>query len=429
MTAHKKFVELCALATSGNLSPEEQRTLHDHLVVCAECREAMAQFEAVVDKGIPELASELAIETPAENPFWSVEKGEAAFFKRLSEGDDSSRRHAADQVPPAVEHSPGFGRGLNKFHLWLPLAAGVLLCATLGILTYRMGIHRGFNVARLEAGTQKISPVVAEETLEATVRDLNKANARLREEDEAVSDFRRQVERQSAEIAMLKAAQSQQLVAQQGSDEEKKRLAEERDHLAQQAAAQQVTLEASEKKLSTLEQRRSEEIIHSATLEAKVSELSRAAKEREGAMDQQQELLAHDRDIRELMGARDLYVAEVYDIGRTGETQKAFGRVFYTKEKSLIFYAYDLDGAPGWKNAHTFQAWGTHGPDRVQAFNLGMFYEDNAPKKRWVLKFNDKRTLEQIDAVFVTIEPHGGSEKPSGKPFLFAYLRMNANHP
>src|SRR6202035_3681382 len=184
-----------------------------------------------------------------------------------------------------------------------------------------------------------------------------------------------------------------------------------------------------EKRLSTLEQKRSEEIIHSATLEARVSEVSRAAKEREGTIDQQQELLAHDRDIRELMGARDLYVAEVYDVGGTGETQKAFGRVFYTKEKSLIFYAYDLDGAPGWKNAHAFQAWGTHGRDRSQAFNLGMFYEDNISKKRWVLKFNDQKTLERIDAVFVTVEPHGGSEKPSGKPFLFAYLTRNANHP
>jgi hypothetical protein len=390
----------------------------------------MKQFETVVDEGIPALAPELVTETPAGNPFWSIEKAEAAFFKRLSEEDNISRRHAAEQVfAPAGEHSHGFRRGFNRFHLWLPLAAGILLCATLGILAYRMGIHRGVNVARLEAGTQKASPAAPNETLEAAARDLDKANGKLREEDKAVSESRRQIERQSAEIAMLKAAQSKQMIAQQGSEEEKKQLAEERDRLAQQLEAQQVTLQASEKKLSTLEQRRSEEIIHSATLEAKVSELSRAAKERAGTIDQQQELLSHDRDIRELMGARDLYVAEVYDIGRTGETQKTFGRVFYTKEKSLIFYAYDLDGAPGWKNAHTFQAWGTHGPDRVQAFNLGMFYEDNASKKRWVLKFNDKKTLEQIDAVFVTIEPHGGSEKPSGKPFLFAYLRMNANHP
>jgi hypothetical protein len=46
-----------------------------------------------------------------------------------------------------------------------------------------------------------------------------------------------------------------------------------------------------------------------------------------------------------------------------------------------------------------------------------------------VLKFNDGKTLSQIDAVFVTLEPQGGSPKPSRKPFLFAYLKMDPNHP
>jgi hypothetical protein len=61
------------------------------------------------------------------------------------------------------------------------------------------------------------------------------------------------------------------------------------------------------------------------------------------------------------MGARDLYVAEVYDVARTGETQKPYGRVLYTKGKSLIFYAYDLDQETEVKNATTFQVWGRRG--------------------------------------------------------------------
>jgi hypothetical protein len=81
------------------------------------------------------------------------------------------------------------------------------------------------------------------------------------------------------------------------------------------------------------------------------------------------------------------------------------------------------------KNASTFQVWGQRGPDREQALPLGIFYEDNASKKRWVLKLDDPKLLAQIDAVFVTIEPNGGSRKPSGKPLLFAYLRVDPNHP
>jgi hypothetical protein len=29
----------------------------------------------------------------------------------------------------------------------------------------------------------------------------------------------------------------------------------------------------------------------------------------------------------------------------------------------------------------------------------------------------------------VTVEPNGGSHHPSGKPLLFAYLRVSPNHP
>ncbi len=163
--------------------------------------------------------------------------------------------------------------------------------------------------------------------------------------------------------------------------------------------------------------------------EAKVNDLTHQLQEQQAALEQRDELLSHDRDIRELMGARDLYIAEIYDVAGTGETKKPYGRVFYTRGKSLIFYAYDLDQQSELKRASTFQAWGRRGPDRQQAINLGVFYEDNGTKKRWILKCDDPKTLAQIDAVFVTIEPNGGSHKPSSKPLLFAYLKVNPNHP
>ena len=150
-----------------------------------------------------------------------------------------------------------------------------------------------------------------------------------------------------------------------------------------------------------------------------MDELTQRVRDREQALDQQQaeitkqqDLLDHDRDIRELMGARDLYIADVHDVGGTGETDKTYGRVFYTKGKSLIFYAYDLDQEAGLKTASTFQAWGRRGVDKQQALSLGVFYEDNTSKKRWILKFDDPKALATIDAVFVTVEPNGGSHHP-----------------
>jgi anti-sigma-K factor RskA len=103
--------------------------------------------------------------------------------------------------------------------------------------------------------------------------------------------------------------------------------------------------------------------------------------------------------------------------------------VFYTKDKSLVFYGYDLDQRGGVNQASAFQAWGRSGTDRQRDISLGLLYQDDANQKRWVLKFNDAKTIARIDAVFVTVEPRGGSAKPSGKPLLFAYLRLDPNHP
>ncbi|PYT37472.1 MAG: hypothetical protein DMG45_25855, partial [Acidobacteria bacterium] len=150
--------------------------------------------------------------------------------------------------------------------------------------------------------------------------------------------------------------------------------------------------------------------------------MSQLLKDKDATIDEQQRFLASDRDIRNLMGARDLYIAEVYDVGGNGKRRKPYGRVFYTKGKSLIFYAYDLDQQPGVKEASTFQAWGLRGPDRNAALNLGMMYVDNSTNKRWVLRFDDPEALQKVNAVFVTVEPNGGSPAPRGKQVLFAYL-------
>ncbi len=199
--------------------------------------------------------------------------------------------------------------------------------------------------------------------------------------------------------------------------------------MSQKLEAAEAKTQGLQSTLDSLERQSSQDKQRVTALEAKVSDLTGLLRDRENTLDQQQELLAHDRDIRDLMGARDLYVAEVYDVERNGETKKPYGRVFYTKGKSLIFYAYDLDQQAGAKNASTFQAWGRRGPDWQQALNLGIFYVDNSSKKRWVLRFDDPKALAQIDAVFVTVEPNGGSHKPSNKPLLFAYLHIDPNHP
>jgi hypothetical protein len=42
-----------------------------------------------------------------------------------------------------------------------------------------------------------------------------------------------------------------------------------------------------------------------------------------------------------------------------------------------------------------------------------------------VLRFEDPQILAEIDSVFVTVEPPGGSVRPTGRQFLYAYLNAN----
>ena len=67
--------------------------------------------------------------------------------------------------------------------------------------------------------------------------------------------------------------------------------------------------------------------------------------------------------------------------------------------------------------------------EKPRPTNLGILYMDSEANRRWALRLDDPKQLAEIDAVFVTVEPRGGSQKPTGKPFLYALLRKEANHP
>jgi hypothetical protein len=314
--------------------------------------------------------------------------------------------------------------------VWALYAAGILLFIVLGFCAYEVGIRRGTNVANVAAPhSDPQSQISLEEKLSDASHEREVARTQVEQRDTLIADLRRQLQQQSAKMDQMKAAQEQSETALRTADAGRQELIQQRTEAEQKFNAAQLSAQALQTKLDSIAEKSSQDAKQAATLDAKVNELTNLLHQRDAAVDQQQELLAHDRDIRELIGARDLYVAEVYDVARNGATQKPYGRVFYTKGKSLIFYAYDLDQQTVAKNASTFQVWGRRGPDREQAFPLGIFYEDNAAKKRWVLKLDDPKLLAQIDAVFVTVEPNGGSRKPSGKPLLFAYLRVDPNHP
>src|SRR5580658_2751224 len=432
MEPHGRFLELCAISTSGELTEEERETLQRHLTECPDCRQALNEFEAAASIGMPLLHSHLSNTDSLEPASVPVGAAKAAAanqtrqMETLGQEPDPIQQSCSLRFPNrnGDRHLP-----VNWTFVWMPFAAAVVLTVALGIYAFNVGKRRGQEVAQPRPSASVAKVDALEQTISDVGHDREVLKAQLAGRDRVIAELRRQIADQTTALDEMKSAQLNLKHSLENDAVVTQQVAQERGTLSQQLDASQASLQRIQAELDSLRHDRAQDQSRADSLEAQIRDLHGQLSDREQELGKQQELLAHDRDIRDLMGARDLYIAEVYDVARDGQTQKPYGRVFYTKGKSLVFYAYDLDQQAGYKSASTFQAWGSRGLDRQQATSLGVFYEDNVAKKRWVVKLDDPKKLEQIDAVFVTVEPNGGSHKPSGKPLLFAYLKVEPNHP
>jgi hypothetical protein len=161
-----------------------------------------------------------------------------------------------------------------------------------------------------------------------------------------------------------------------------------------------------------------------------IRELSDQLSQNSKALDRERNLLSAGRDIRELMAAKNLHIVDVFDTDPKGKTRPAFGRIFFTEGKSLLFYAYDMPDARLKDAGYHYRIWGKkEGPNQAPR-SLGMFYSDDKSQKRWVFQSDDPKVLNEIDSVFVTLEPpNGNSNRPKGEKLMYAYLKGQANHP
>jgi Putative zinc-finger len=439
MAVHEEFLELCAVSVTGELTDDERKRLDEHLSLCASCRAAFRQYQDTVITAVPSLASELPLPSSSTDSSWSEDTAEAALFRRIAAEDSAGP--SADVVPPyksgtqEVGYVPAPARWGQFGMLY---AAGILLFAALAISAYRIGERKGVETATTNSPAPNGDLSALKSELSDAGHDKQELLSEIAVRDKSIAKLKEQIStrveagaRKGTRMEPGKpgdlrvASQQNSTSAASGLSELQSRLDSQEKQRAEQLARAHA-LEVRVAELTKQLQDRDEEV---ARQSGSVRERDDLLQQRDSTIVRQQELLAHDRDIRDLMSARDLYIAEVYDVAKTGETNKPYGRIFYTKGKSLLFYAYDLDQQVGLKNASTFQAWGRRGTGHEQPVNLGILYEDSVANKRWVVRSEDARTLEQIDAVFVTVEPNGGSSRPSSKPLLFAYLRIHPNHP
>ena len=154
--------------------------------------------------------------------------------------------------------------------------------------------------------------------------------------------------------------------------------------LAGELAQTEQRLQTADQELADVREKRSVDLAHLTAVDFHTQQLGAEVAEKDSVIAQQQKFLAADRDIRELMGARQLYIADVVDVDREGNNRHPFGRVFYTKGRSLVFYGFDLDQQPGILNSSVFQVWGQRdGAGSRRPIDLGVFYLDNENNRRW----------------------------------------------
>jgi hypothetical protein len=424
---HDIFRKHCALAAAGSLAPVELSELRTHLESCEECQEIYCQYRILATQGMSTLAD--ACGEVCEESDWDGRSVLERVLARVS-NDQQMALHRNGHSAVPIRLGPFYRVAANRLAAMV-LAAGLILAVASG--AYRLGLRKQ------TLADVKIDPALAEGQVQKLLQEKNAAGELRAAQTKKLAELQSESSVKQREIDKLQLAlrtveiRSTELGAANGqATAQLQSLLQQRSELNAQLQSVSQAYENDKIELASLRSERDKTLQQASALESKIANLSATNRDQERRLKDAEQYLTSDRDIRELMGARKLYIADVFDVDGSSRTKKPFGRVFYTQGKSLIFYAFDLDREPGVVNASTFQVWGQReAPQGEQPLpmNLGILYMDNESNRRWVLRFDNPKRLAEIDAVFVTVEPRGGSHKPTSKPFLYALLRKEVNHP
>ncbi len=454
---HEHYEELCALAVSGQICSDEFAELRSHLKICSSCRTRCGEFAEILHEHLPVFGSQEESALDVRHLALNDALLKRRFMERARlHGIEFSHNGDVDfgLLSAVGSHRSLWQRLGNRIgpSFWpgyaLPLILLVSLL-TVGALAYKLiqsdsrYSDAGHEVARLTSQIEQLRlhsaelsanrrPATAMESetqgpqpkaqasqsmsnptwfqteLSRARRDYAMALSRSRSLEEQLQKASLEIESLRTEIEGARSTGGRWLskrqdaeLAREKTTEQLRNLLQSRSHDASTIAAQQV----------------------------QIRELSEQLTVHSEAAQRERQLLAASRDIRDLMGARNLHIIDVADVDSKGKTRRPFGRIFYTEGKSLIFYAYDLADRKKLEERASFQAWGQREASSGSIESLGIFFADDRNQNRWLLKYEDPNILAQIDAVFVTTEPPGGSSRPRGQQLMYAYLKANPNHP
>jgi hypothetical protein len=433
---HDRFSELCALAMSGSLTAAENADLQQHLETCVECHDEYERYLLLTREGMPLLARRYAGQETREELIPELAGDDCSFDSDSAVAREKILARIALTEPSLASHSLAESEPHKRFPfpigwhaLVKPLSAGIAACLLIvaSYVFYQSLQHKDV-AAQHRIETLASEKMALADQLSTQTKQLTQVEFDASQKHEEIEQLQAELRAGQRETQQASEQASALTAAKATSEEQARSAAHDRETLAARLNDLEAAYKTAQAELVNLRTERDRTTLKLASLENDNAALIASSRDQERRLGDQQQFLSSDRDIRELMGARQLYMADVFDVSSDSRTRKPYGRIFYTKGRSLIFYAFDLDHQPGIKNA-AFQAWGRNESSQGTPFNLGILFQDSEQNRRWVLRFDNPQRLAEIDAIFVTVEPHGGSQKPSGKPFLYASLRREPNHP
>lgn len=418
MRKHEHFEELAALAAVGQLSVEEHGELLEHLRSCDGCRRASDQFDYILEQ--------LPLPEPSANDRDIQQLQSASYRQRFLE------RASAEGVRFTLEARGEKRRRITAsfFRNWRPYALGVASAISVMFVVSAAVLPKVLSLLAISQVTASNSRRTVDapgpggalvSSPDSSARTSDAAGVTIAHLQQASADGEKRLDFLRRELARTQTNYQQFLQESQRWKDQTAQLQSKGQQDEQQLGQARTQIEMLGKENDQL----------TASLIAqqfRIKELSEEAANQKAAVEREQQLTAASRDVRELMGARNLHIIDVADLDGQGKSRKSFGRVFYTEGKSLIFYAFDLS-QKGSASKVAFQAWGQGPSDSGSVKNLGVFHVDDQVQKRWVLRVNNPELLKSIESVFVTVEPSPGTNKPSGEKLLYAYVGTQANHP
>jgi predicted nucleic acid-binding Zn-ribbon protein len=427
---HERYQEICAAAGIGQISPEDVAQLHAHLQNCKKCRQAYSEFTNIASQLYAEGLDKHSVSPEEAGVLPDPDLLRQRFLQRADEVGILSNKPTPMNPSDRVDAFSGFWRQITNSSVAWSVAAMVVLA----LLPTAYEVGRRAAKAPLPAGVQSVSS-----SKDAIPADTSNPNR-----ESGISALQIQIAHLKDELR----AKDQRL---EGLSERLKSSSENNENLLKTRAELESSMSDLQQKLRETQGLLQASVDEKAALPEKVNELKNALNdvqtsyvadeikirelkeqfaERTSSAERNAQLLERDRDIRDLMTARNLHIYDVFDTDVKGKTKPVFGRIFYTEGKSLIFYAYDLNEAKVANANYHYRVWGSQEAQKDKVTSLGVFYSDDKNQRRWVFKCNNPKILGQIDSVFVTLEPsESDSLKPKGQKLLDAYLGGVANHP